>query len=173
MRDAVLVATTTLEVGVEIGDFDLVVLIGAPPGTRSLLQRIGRAGRRIGSTRVLALPRTAVEQAALASMLIAARDGRLEPEGYARRWSVFVQQAASFVAQGRPRGRKRSHLVELSTNVDVAPCVRPRRRAAPGNLRRPEQLPLPQHVPEAVLDTVTRADADAHKDESDLHGAGR
>ena len=115
--DAVLVATTTLEVGVDIGDVDFVVLVGAPPGTRSLLQRIGRAGRRIGCTRVLALPRTGVEQAALASMLIAARDGRLEPEGYARRWSVFVQQAASFVAQGRPRGRKRSHLVDLAQDV--------------------------------------------------------
>ena len=115
--DAVLVATTTLEVGVDIGDVDFVALVGAPPGTRSLLQRIGRAGRRIGCTRVLALPRTAVEQAALASMLIAARDGRLEPEGYARRWSVFVQQAASFVAQGRPRGRKRSHVVELAQDV--------------------------------------------------------
>ena len=116
-RDAVLVATTTLEVGVDIGDVDLVVLIGAPPGTRSLLQRIGRAGRRTGGTRVLALPRTTVERAALASMLIAARDGRLEPEGYARRWSVFVQQAASFVAQGRPVGRKRSHVVELTRDV--------------------------------------------------------
>ena len=116
-RDAVLVATTTLEVGVDIGDVDLVVLIGAPPGTRSLLQRIGRAGRRTGGTRVLALPRTTVERAALASMLIAARDGRLEPERYARRWSVFVQQAASFVAQGRPVGRKRSHVVELAGDV--------------------------------------------------------
>ena len=116
-RDAVLVATTTLEVGVDIGDVDLVVLIGAPPGTRSLLQRIGRAGRRIGHTRVLALPRTTAERAGLASMLIAARDGRLEPEGYARRWSVFVQQAASFVAQAGPRGRRRSDLVELSRDV--------------------------------------------------------
>ena len=52
-RDAVLIATTTLEVGVDIGDVDLVALIGAPPDTRSLLQRIGRAGRRIGRTRVL------------------------------------------------------------------------------------------------------------------------
>lgn len=116
-RDAVLVATTTLEVGVDIGDVDLVVLIGAPPGTRSLLQRIGRAGRRTGRTRVLALPRTTIEQSALASMLIAARDGRLEPEGYARRWSVFVQQAASFVAQGRPVGRQRSHVLDLARDV--------------------------------------------------------
>ena len=115
--DAVLVATTTLEVGVDIGDVDFVALVGAPPGTRSLLQRIGRAGRRIGRTRVLALPRTAGEQTALASMLIAARDGRLEPRGYAHRWSVFVQQTASFVAQARLRGRRRSHVVDLAQDV--------------------------------------------------------
>lgn len=116
-RDAVLVATTTLEVGIDIGDVDLVALVGAPPSTRSLLQRIGRAGRRIGHTRVLALPRTKVEQAALASMLISARDGTLEPEGYARRWSVFVQQAASFVAQSGLRGRRLSDLLELAQDI--------------------------------------------------------
>ena len=116
-RDAVLVATTTLEVGIDIGDVDLVALVGAPPSTRSLLQRIGRAGRRIGRTRVLALPRTKVEQAALASMLLSARDGTLEPEGYARRWSVFVQQVASFVAQSRLRGRRLSDLLELAQDV--------------------------------------------------------
>lgn len=116
-RDAVLVATTTMEVGVDIGDVDLVALVGAAPGTRSLLQRIGRAGRRLGRTRVLALPQTAIEQAALASMLISARDGTLEPEGYAHRWSVFVQQAASFVAQAKPIGRRRSDLLALAQDV--------------------------------------------------------
>ena len=116
-RDAILVATTTMEVGVDIGDVDLVALVGAPPGTRSLLQRIGRAGRRLGRTRVLALPQTTIEQAALASMLIGARDGTLEPERYARRWSVFVQQAASFVAQAKPIGRRRSDLLALAQDV--------------------------------------------------------
>ena len=116
-RDAVLVATTTLEVGVDIGDVDLVALIGATPDTRSLLQRIGRAGRRIGRTRVLALPRSEIEQAALASMLLSARDGVLERVGYGRRWSVFVQQTASFVAQGKPRGRRRSDVLELAHDV--------------------------------------------------------
>jgi ATP-dependent helicase Lhr and Lhr-like helicase len=112
-RDAVLVATTTLEVGIDIGDVDMVVLVGAPPGTRSVLQRIGRAGRRIGRTRVLAIPRTPIERAAFSSMLIAARDGQLEPETYARRWSVFVQQAASFIAQGPPKGRRRTDFLSL------------------------------------------------------------
>ena len=116
-RDAVLVATTTLEVGVDIGDVDLVALVGAPPGTRSLLQRIGRAGRRIGRTRLLALPRTELERAAFASMLVSTRDGTLEPTHYAHRWSVFVQQAASFVAQNGKAGRRRTDLLELAKDV--------------------------------------------------------
>lgn len=116
-RDAVLVATTTLEVGVDIGNVDLVALVGAPPGTRSLLQRIGRAGRRTGRTRVLALPRTALERAAFASMLVSTRDGTLEPEHHARRWSVCVQQAASFVAQNGKRGRSRADLLDLAQSV--------------------------------------------------------
>lgn len=116
-HDIVMVATTTLEVGIDIGDVDMVALVGAPPDTRSLLQRIGRAGRRIGRTRVLALPRTEMERAAFASLLLSARDGTLEPRRYGRRWSVFVQQAASFVAQGRPRGRRRSDLLELANDV--------------------------------------------------------
>ena len=116
-RDAVMVATTTLEVGVDIGDVDMVALVGAPPDTRSLLQRIGRAGRRIGHTRLLALPRTEIERVALASLLLSARDGALEPRPYARRWSVFVQQTASFVAQGLPRGRRYSDLLDLAGDV--------------------------------------------------------
>ena len=116
-RDAVLVVTTTLEVGVDIGDVDLVALVGAPPGTRSLLQRIGRAGRRIGRTRLLALPRNNLERAAFASMLVSTRDGMLEPERHARRWSVCVQQLASFVAQNGRRGRYRADLLDLAQAV--------------------------------------------------------
>ena len=116
-RDAVLVTTTTLEVGVDIGDVDLVALVGAPPGTCSLLQRIGRAGRRIGRTRVLALARSEVDRAAFASMLVSTRDGILESGRQARRWSVCVQQAASFVAQNGSRGRRRQDLVDLARDV--------------------------------------------------------
>jgi ATP-dependent helicase YprA (DUF1998 family) len=44
--DAVLVVTNGLEVGVDIGDGNAVALVGAPPDTSRLLQRIGRGGRR-------------------------------------------------------------------------------------------------------------------------------
>jgi ATP-dependent Lhr-like helicase len=45
-RDCVIVATSTLELGIDVGDLDRVIQIGAPSTVASLLQRMGRTGRR-------------------------------------------------------------------------------------------------------------------------------
>ena len=116
-RDAILVATSTLEVGVDIGDVDVVGLIGPPADTNGLLQRIGRSGRRLGITRVVAIARSPIDRFAMASMLIAARDGICDPIRYGRRWSVCVQQVSSFVRQGPSAGRRISDVVELASQV--------------------------------------------------------
>ncbi|MER6158612.1 DEAD/DEAH box helicase [Streptomyces sp. NPDC001868] len=50
-RDCVIVATSTLELGIDVGDLDRVVQIDSPGTVASFLQRIGRTGRRPGSTR--------------------------------------------------------------------------------------------------------------------------
>lgn len=50
-RDCVIVATSTLELGIDVGDLDRVVQIGAPRTVASLLQRLGRTGRRPGTSR--------------------------------------------------------------------------------------------------------------------------
>ncbi|MFC8033485.1 DEAD/DEAH box helicase [Streptomyces griseoincarnatus] len=50
-RDCVIVATSTLELGIDVGDLDRVIQIDAPGTVASFLQRIGRTGRRAGSTR--------------------------------------------------------------------------------------------------------------------------
>ena len=50
---AVCVATSTLELGIDIGDVDLVVLYGLVGGWESFLQRIGRGNRRGGRAKVL------------------------------------------------------------------------------------------------------------------------
>lgn len=50
-RDTVIVATSTLEPGVDVGDLDRVIQIGAPRTVASFLQRLGRTGRRPGSVR--------------------------------------------------------------------------------------------------------------------------
>ncbi len=43
---ACMVCTSTLELGIDVGDLDLVVQFGPPPSVSSLLQRMGRSGRR-------------------------------------------------------------------------------------------------------------------------------
>ena len=50
-RDCVIVATSTLELGVDVGDLDRVIQLGAPRTVASFLQRLGRTGRRAGSVR--------------------------------------------------------------------------------------------------------------------------
>ncbi len=50
-RDTVIVATSTLELGVDIGDLDRVIQVGPPRTVASFLQRLGRTGRRAGSVR--------------------------------------------------------------------------------------------------------------------------
>lgn len=50
-RDCVIVATSTLELGIDVGDLDRVIQIDAPSSVSSFLQRMGRSGRRAGSAR--------------------------------------------------------------------------------------------------------------------------
>ncbi|MFJ1752454.1 DEAD/DEAH box helicase [Kitasatospora sp. NPDC088134] len=50
-RDCVIVSTSTLELGIDVGDLDRVIQIDSPSTVASFLQRIGRTGRRAGSSR--------------------------------------------------------------------------------------------------------------------------
>ncbi|MFE0424199.1 DEAD/DEAH box helicase [Streptomyces sp. NPDC058953] len=50
-RDCVIVSTSTLELGIDVGDLDRVIQIDSPASVASFLQRIGRTGRRPGTVR--------------------------------------------------------------------------------------------------------------------------
>lgn len=50
-QNTVIVATSTLELGIDIGDLDRVIQIDAPRTVASFLQRLGRTGRRPGTAR--------------------------------------------------------------------------------------------------------------------------
>ena len=50
-KDCVIVATSTLELGIDVGDLDKVIQIDAPSTVSSFLQRMGRTGRRGDSKR--------------------------------------------------------------------------------------------------------------------------
>ncbi|CAA9462704.1 MAG: ATP-dependent helicase [uncultured Rubrobacteraceae bacterium] len=48
-RAATMVSTSTLELGIDVGDLDLVLQLDAPSTVSSFLQRMGRTGRRDGT----------------------------------------------------------------------------------------------------------------------------
>lgn len=79
-RDCVIVSTSTLELGVDVGDLDRVVQINAPRSVASFLQRLGRTGRRSATTRnclLLALGRD--DLLAAAGLLHLWGTGHVEP----------------------------------------------------------------------------------------------
>lgn len=49
--DCVIVATSVLELGIDVGNLDRVIQIDSPPTVSSFLQRMGRTGRRSGTLR--------------------------------------------------------------------------------------------------------------------------
>ncbi|MFE9026589.1 DEAD/DEAH box helicase [Streptomyces iakyrus] len=79
-RDCVIVSTSTLELGIDVGDLDRVIQIDAPLTVASFLQRLGRTGRRPGTSRnclFLALDRDGLLGAA--ALLLQWSRGWVEP----------------------------------------------------------------------------------------------
>jgi ATP-dependent helicase Lhr and Lhr-like helicase len=107
---ALCVSTSTLELGIDIGSIDDVVLVGSPPGLSSFLQRIGRGGRRSDVARVLCLPRSALEEVQFRALIeLAATPSPVEPGASAQVSflpSVLVQQTFSILKQS-PTGALR------------------------------------------------------------------
>lgn len=113
MKFCFCVATMTLEVGIDIGDVDATVLVGAPPSISSLLQRIGRGNRRQEFTNVFGIVRSENEKAMLSSLFEWARRGELEDVTRNPCLSVSVQQILSIAFQHRLTGIKRNEIFEL------------------------------------------------------------
>jgi len=73
----VCIATMTLEIGIDIGDIDSIVLAEVPWSISSLLQRIGRGSRRTLKNRVFAIYNSDCEKMLLEHMFKNAIEGVL------------------------------------------------------------------------------------------------
>ncbi len=93
-------ATLTLEMGIDIGSVDYVLLADVPSDVPSLLQRIGRGGRRGDTTRFGYVTTNPAELHILQTLVALAKEGRLAGRPYGFRPSVFVQQALTMACQG-------------------------------------------------------------------------
>jgi ATP-dependent Lhr-like helicase len=131
---AALVATSSLELGIDMGAVDLVIHVEAPPGVGSGLQRIGRAGHHVGApSRGVILPKYRGDLLACAALTARMREGAVEALRYPRLpLDVLAQQVVAMVA------------VEEWAVDDLAALLR---RAAPFRDLAPATL-------EAVLDML-------------------
>jgi ATP-dependent helicase Lhr and Lhr-like helicase len=101
--NCVIVATSALELGLDVGDLDHVLQLDAPARVSSFLQRMGRTGRRAGATAnctFLCLDDDDVLQAA--ALLELNTQGYVEPAA-ASRWAphVLAQQLIALAMQER------------------------------------------------------------------------
>ena len=95
-----LVATSSLELGIDMGAIDLVVQIEAPPSVASGLQRIGRAGHTIGAaSRGVIVPKYRGDLIACAAVTRAMHESRIESSRYPRNpLDVLSQQIVAMVS---------------------------------------------------------------------------
>jgi ATP-dependent Lhr-like helicase len=95
-----LVATASLELGIDIGDVDLVCQLGSPRSIASFLQRVGRSGHAVGGTpkgRLFPLSRDDLVECA--ALLDSVRRGELDRLAIPDRpLDVLAQQIAAEVA---------------------------------------------------------------------------
>ena len=99
-RVRALVATSSLELGIDMGAIDLVVQIESPPSVASGLQRIGRASHQVDAVSAgVIIPKHRGDLLACAAVTRAMRDGQVEPTRYPRNpLDVLAQQIVAMVA---------------------------------------------------------------------------
>jgi ATP-dependent helicase Lhr and Lhr-like helicase len=106
-QNCVIVATSSLELGLDVGDLDRVLQIDAPPSVSSFLQRMGRTGRRAGTTsNCLFLATTDEGLLRAAALLDLWQDGFVEPVvSPPKPFHILAQQLMALVLQERGVGR--------------------------------------------------------------------
>ncbi len=113
-----LCCTSTLELGIDIGDVDAVVLVRPPFNVSSLLQRIGRGNRRQQSSLfALGFHTDGWERFLFETFLDCARHGRLYEKRYVRSLAVVPQQIISYLFQRRRIGATERSVVRALGTV--------------------------------------------------------
>jgi ATP-dependent Lhr-like helicase len=108
-----IVATSSLELGIDMGAVDLVIQIEAPPSVASGMQRIGRASHHVGgvSTAVV-FPKFRGDLVACAAIARAMNEGKVERVSYPQNpLDVLAQQIVATVAMDEWESGELYHLV--------------------------------------------------------------
>lgn len=120
-QNCVIVATSSLELGLDVGDLDRVIQIDAPSTVSSFLQRMGRTGRREGTTsNCLWLATTDEGLLRAAGLLALWQEGFVEPvEPPGKPYHILAQQLLALILQKRGIGQS-----EWFRWVDAVPAFR-------------------------------------------------
>ena len=96
-----LVATSSLELGIDMGAIDLVIQIEAPPSVASGMQRIGRAGHQVDApSHGIIFPKYRADLVACAAVTQSMHEGHVESTRFLRNpLDVLAQQIVATVAQ--------------------------------------------------------------------------
>jgi ATP-dependent Lhr-like helicase len=101
-----LCATSTLELGIDMGAVDLVIQIESPPSVASGIQRIGRAGHHVDAvSEGILFPKYRADLVACAAVTRAMHEGHIESTRYPRNpLDVLAQQLVAIVASAGTKG---------------------------------------------------------------------
>ncbi|HEY6412343.1 MAG TPA: DEAD/DEAH box helicase [Edaphobacter sp.] len=134
-----LVATSSLELGIDMGAIDLVIQIEAPPSVASGMQRIGRAGHQVGApSNGIIFPKYRADLVACAAVTRAMHEGHVESTRFLRNpLDVLAQQMVAVIAhpplsaQDAERRSKRGSEEEESPGISYAALFALVRSAGP------------------------------------------
>jgi ATP-dependent Lhr-like helicase len=118
MSTAICIATSTLELGIDIGDIDAVLLWGVPGGVESFLQRVGRGNRRSSKTNAICLipddsSSVVLDAMRFLALIDSARKGHLPVKAPFDLFGAVGQQVLSIIASEGGKFTRIADLCEL------------------------------------------------------------
>lgn len=123
LRTAICIATSTLELGIDIGDIDAVVLWGVPASVESFLQRIGRGNRQSSKTKVICLipydtPDDTLTALRFVALIDAAREGAIPVRTPYDLFGAAAQQCLNVIASEGGRYMRVADLCSYTRHKD-------------------------------------------------------
>jgi ATP-dependent helicase Lhr and Lhr-like helicase len=121
-----IICTSTLELGIDIGDLDLVVQVGPPSSVSSFLQRLGRSGRRGTPAMMTFLLEGSEDLLITLAVIEAAAAHQVEPLSPPERpYTVVLQQMLLYLIHNRQTSLSSltHHLLPLFPSLSAMPGV--------------------------------------------------
>ena len=120
-KQAICIATSTLELGIDIGDIDAIILFNPPITVSSFLQRIGRGNRKKNKTNVICIvnqhtKNEIFDSLTYCALIELAQEGIMEETRPMRLYGAMVQQALSIIASKGGAYTRVKDIASLSSN---------------------------------------------------------